>query len=188
MLENFALGYFKSFNSVLNDLKYPNAKFSSIEGITQKPNLVNIFYTDAGSTISINSPFNCIGSTIIIIKGDLNINANISTNDLNSGCVFIVTGSTVVGGSGKVKLDSYIISTIFRTTDSIDAFEITGGVITADSSFNRNVCKGVTDISMCDLNKPSEQLNYEGARYIRLFKDILQDPIALKIRESQYNK
>jgi len=56
-------------------------------------------------------------------------------------------------------------------------------IVTNSNEFLRNRNYGWTYP-----DDPSEIIEYEGARYIRLLGKVLQYPIILNIREAQYNK
>jgi hypothetical protein len=167
-------------------------------------NLINIsgnFAVAAGSQ--------CKYANIFLISGNLNITPNLTlTNQDTSGCLFIVGGTTkVLQGSTAsqscalspshidetkianptAKIQAFIMtegfSTDFNPTSKAQ-LSIKGGVITnnIDAGLNRNI-----NSELCMFpNLPSEVIDYEGARYIKLFRDVLSDPAMVSIREIQY--
>jgi hypothetical protein len=63
--------------------------------------------------------------------------------------------------------------------DNNDQLKIIGAVITDENTFARNI----NTLNDPHPNTPSEIIDYEGARYVYLFKDILSQPLLMKIRE-----
>jgi hypothetical protein len=151
----------------------------------------------------------CKYANIFLISGNLYITPNLTLADQNtSGCLFIVAGNTVIrqgttpsqvcfGGASHIdttdvasptaNIQAFIMTEGFSTDEnpiSKAQLAIKGGLITNNTSagLNRNI-----NSDMCMFpNLPSEVINYEGARYIKLFRDVLSDPAMVSVREIQY--
>ena len=134
--------------------------------------------------LTINSGFVCNYRNIFFINNNLIINSNITNKGLDSACLFIVKNDTFVSGSVR-RIDSFLITKKFSTDLSNVRFDLLGGLITQSNNFLRNIYLNITpnrDIPP----EPSEILNYEGARYIKLFGNLLYEPTKISIREIQY--
>lgn len=151
----------------------------------------------------------CRYANVFLISGNLIITPNLTLADsTTSGCLFIVAGNTIIrqgttvsqtcnGGASHIDLTSdasptanihaFIITEGFSTDAnpiSKAQLMIKGGLITNNitGGLNRNI-----NSDMCLFpNLPSEVIDYEGARYIKLFRDVLSDPALVSVREIQY--
>jgi hypothetical protein len=117
-----------------------------------------------------------------LVTGNLEINKNLNRSGPSAGCFFIVEESTIIDSS-VTEVNAFIITKKITTNDGVgltNTLLIRGGVIiTKKNEFLRTI-----DNSLI----PSEKIEYEGARYIKLFRDVLSDPIMLNIKDTQYGK
>jgi hypothetical protein len=139
----------------------------------------------------------CTGSKLVVIEGgSLNINPRFINNG-DSACMFLVGGTTnILNGadnrsvtsstnpryaeSDLDRIDALIITTAYTDSDDgDDLLVIKGGVLvqSAANTFRRSIGNS---------NTPSTIFQYEGARYIKHFKDILGSQGSVTIREFQY--
>jgi len=124
-----------------------------------------------------------------------------STNNQN-GCLFVVNGKTTItqgtdaDGSGSIvptsnnlgvdEVNAFIVTNEFESLADpfYDVLKIKGGlIITSESSnslFNRNNGLVANQFS------PAEVIQYDGARYIHLFGDIISSPASFNISEKAF--
>ena len=146
----------------------------------------------------------CNNRTIFLIDGNLNITPEFTINDPTvNACLFIVNGTTRIFSSTKTPatcsgthidttlvanpkdtIEAFIITNNFTTNSSAVQLYIKGGVIT--NTMTEGLNRKVNTNSCYFPNIPSEVIDYEGARYIKVFKDILGDSELTSVREIQY--
>jgi hypothetical protein len=146
----------------------------------------------------------CHGANIFLINGSLNITPDLSiVNTTTDACLFIVRNTTSVLKSTKSSrvctgnhidytenaiprddVRAYIITSNFTTSKSEVQLFVKGGVIT--NTFTGGLNRNVNSDSCLLPYLPSEIVDYEGARYIKAFRDILGDSAMTSIREIQY--
>ncbi len=139
---------------------------------------------DGDLTVSAGSK--CQKKNIIIVDGNLNIEPSFTLLDNNAACLFIVRDRVNIGAGlvSPINMDTInafiIASNITTTKDNKEALTLKGGLIltatTGQNIFARNV----------EGNLPSEIIEYEGARYINAFRDILKSPSTVSIKDSSY--
>jgi hypothetical protein len=144
----------------------------------------NILYEFSGNLTIDQSE--CTQKAIFLVRGNLIFNNNFKSRNVNSGCLFVVEGTTYINNFIN-NVEAFIITKEFRTLPGTNIYGllIKGGVIivnTDANTFGRNINYGRISLD------PAEVIEYEGSRYIRLFMDALQEPISLNIKDSQYNK
>jgi len=188
-----AFGY-NDFNKFiienLKNLMLNNDKFSEKPFLLSQTFSPGIFestknlYNFGTNDLTISSVSSCPQPAIFLVK-NLSINANLTNRDLNSGCVFVVSGTTTIANN-VAEVNAFIITNDFITapgTNTNKLFIKGGLIVTNTNSFDRNINYGLIQSTI-----PSEEIEYEGARYIKIFKETLQEPINISIKETQYNK
>ena len=162
-------------------------------------NINNNLYVVYGN-LTIDSDAIC-NTSAIIMSNNLTINANIKLPvnpavNSKSGCVFIVVKNASTGadgqtsiGSNVTKVEAFIITDKYTSENGASplGLVIKGGLTVANT--NRNYTNFFRTInSGGDITKPSEEIIYEGSRYINLFKNSFFQSATLSIRETQFNK
>lgn len=159
----------------------------------QRFNVENIQLVDVlgNSNLTIPSDITCNSKTIFLVEGDLIITPNFETEGDNA-CLFLAKGKvTILSNSGDSKDDliqAFIISDELTSASSNQKLTIFGGVISRSTIFDKNVNLNVLNMNNIQKTVSSETINYEGARYIKHFGEILSNPFLLSIREKQYIK
>jgi hypothetical protein len=158
-----------------------------------------------GATFVAGGIKGCNNRTIFLIDGDLEITPDMTLDNIaEDACLFIVRGTTRILTSGKTaptcggdhintireiltprdNIDAFIITSNFTTNPSAVQLYIKGGVIT--NTLTGGLNRKVNTPSCYFPNLASEVIDYEGARYIKTFKDILGESEMTSIREIQY--
>ena len=135
----------------------------------------------------------------IIFSNNLTINGNIAlpanpAENAKSGCVFVVINSSASDGqttigSNVTNIDAFIVTDKYKTENgtNTNGLKLNGGLtITNELPTNSNFLRTIYIGGV--MTNPSEEIVYEGARYIKLIRDFLPQTTSLSIRESQYNK
>lgn len=126
----------------------------------------------------------CASRTIYLIEGSLTINKDFTIIDKkNHACIFIVNGKTTIAKDVE-NVEAFIITTDFTTASGTSPFLLKGGLITTGST---QLLRNINTESKVFPNDPSETFEYEGARYLHLFKEFFSESLNLQIRETQYN-
>ncbi len=151
-----------------------------------------IIFIDGNFTVPLNSQ--CRTKNIFLINGDLILNPDFLLANSEAACLFVVKGSTTIPNYPSVRPA--------QTPDTIQAFVITGGFASESRLTGDNVLKirggliteqanslkrNINNQNGLVLNNASEIIEYEGARYIKAFKNVLSAPTELSIREVGYN-
>lgn len=140
---------------------------------------------DASETV------NCIKPTIFLVDGDLTFSSQFKIEaGKDTACMFIVAEKVDVNYASNGQIEAFIIAHEFNTNYNNAKLEIKGGVVLQKSgdtaSFNRNINASILNAGDIQKNTSSEEIKYEGARYIKFFGKYLREPIQLSIRELQY--
>jgi len=159
-----------------SNLTLPDSGFDSY--------LANNDVININGDLTINNGFVCKNKNIYFVSNNLIINTNINLEGNDSACLFIVKNDTYVSGLVR-RVNSFIITKRFTTDTSNVRFDLIGGLITRSNNFFRNIYLNITPNRNIP-PEPSEILNYEGARYIKLFGNLLYEPTKVSIREIQY--
>ena len=104
---------------------------------------------------------------------------------INSGAS---DGQTTIG-SNVTNIDAFIVTDKYKTENgtNTNGLKLNGGLtITNELPTNSNFLRTIYIGGV--MTNPSEEIVYEGARYIKLIRDFLPQTTSLSIRESQYNK
>lgn len=161
-----------------------------LNALKQKSTEVDLVYVKGDATINDSGVVNCIKPTIFVIDGNLNIQQNfeIPSNE-DSACVFLVGNKTTVAASVR-NINAFIITQLANTEVEGNLTLKGGLVIQGDNpdstALLKNINATVVDANKIAKDTPSELLQYEGARYVNIFKDYLKEPFRLSIREIQY--
>jgi len=130
----------------------------------------------------------CSGKNIYIVENNLTINPRFTLANEGSSCLFLVGGKTIINNG----TDMNNFSTLpYNNTDLVEAFIITNDYEDSDDGDDLLVIKGGLIVNGKNtfyratgvLDKPSTILHYEGARYIKHYKDFLSLPQQLTIKE-----
>ena len=193
-------------NKIIDDSKFSkkvlpagNHTFDDLNLNADNNNLYIISNSTDDATLTIDNSAFCKKSAIIITN-NLIINKNFElpanpVENAKSGCVFVVVrrtdgtqGQTTIGPD-VTKVDAFIITDKYTSQNGINlnGYVIKGGLtITNTDPSNSNFLR--TIYSGGDTSKPSEEIIYEGARYVKLFKDLFPQATTLSIRETQFNQ
>ncbi len=181
----------RSSNLIKNILTYnTNTTFSDIDFQTFGDNNSQLIDIVSGSNLTINENVKCRSKTIFLVEGNLNITPNFEIEGDNA-CLFIVKGrADVFTNSAGIDgiIQAFIITDEFRSVSSNKKITIEGGVVARSTKFDKNVNLNVINMNDLEKDTASEDLSFEGARYIKHFGNILSNPFLLSIREKQYIK
>ena len=130
----------------------------------------------------------CSGKQIFIVEGNLTINPRFTVSNRDSSCLFLVKGKTTIGNTFEGNSFSSIP---YNESDLIEAFIITNDYEDQDDGDDMLVIKGGLIINVKNsfkratgqISTPSTIIHYEGARYIKHYKDFLSLPQQLTIKE-----
>ncbi len=195
----------ETWYSVLKDNLMSNSRINVVD-ITSypqppaPPSLINnnsprVFNLLGSLEIPANST--CSSQDLVFISGDLTINPpfKIDPSKPQSACMFVVKGTVNINEGldapdNRDKIDAFIVAkNINIPLDSNEGLIIKGGLILTSESTEvgyENIFKRNVNSSIVANPIPSELIEYEGARYIFAFGDILRSPSILSIKESSY--
>jgi hypothetical protein len=169
--------------------------------------MINVF--NLNGSLTLNSNTQCNTKTVFIVNS-LVINPDFRISDNSKGCMFIVRGLTTINtGTNKgstINLAKYDLVDAFIITNKIyipddaanDGLLIKGGIIlntnNADAfggSVDANLFQGHAEFKRIltlsnNQRTPSDAVQYDGTRYMYLFKDLFEYESKFIIREKQF--
>lgn len=174
-----------NLKTISNSTNLNDSYFVSLRNEQDANNKVQLINVTNSSTLTITNS-TCRTKTIFLIDGNLILNPHFNISGDNA-CLFIVRGSAIidiVGNQDQIK--AFILTEKFITTNSKVELNLKGGIISKTNELNRNINIDVIQANSINKSKASEFLNFEGARYMRHFKDYLPNPFYVSIKEIQY--
>lgn len=181
----------RSSHLINNILTYnSDTTFNDQDFINFGNNQIQLVDIVSGSKLTINGNIKCRSKTIFLVEGVLDITPNFEIEGDNA-CLFIVKGTTRVFQNSNLTnglIRAFIISDGFTSIASDKKLVLDGGVVARSTKFDKNVNLNVIHMDNLLKDVASEDLTFEGARYIKHFGDILSNPFLLSIREKQYIK
>jgi hypothetical protein len=195
-------------NPLLNNVDLNKIERTSTSYSAVSPSLLS----DKTNLVVVNGDFSATGqcskTNVFLISGNLTITPNFTVAaNPKDACLFIVGGTTRVLQSASPTIVCASLTTnnsanVPSLRDSVDAFIITKN-FTTDASSRQLLIKGglVTDTFIggakglnrnvntqnCRYpNLASERIDYEGARYVKNFGNVLNEPMFISVFEGQY--
>lgn len=158
--------------------------------LKQQSTEVDLVHIKGDAIINDAQIVNCIKSTIFIVDGNLTFQQEFKIpSNQDTACFFLVGNNTTVAHNVS-NIDAFIV-TMSAKTEVEGKLILKGGLIiqgynNTSTSMLRNINATVVAASSIKKDDPSELLQYDGARYVRIFNDYLKEPFQLSIREIQY--
>jgi hypothetical protein len=204
------LGYL-NFASLQESIKSRAAQL----GIGYEENVNNPVFNYAGKQVKVLSALNpnliinpstqCNTATIYLVPGNLTINPDFTipiANNKNLGCMFIVGGNLTING-GNIKgsatgaydlINAFILLTssnnnsIIIPPDNYEKLRIVGGIVGRNTNMiNTILRKSFGKVTLPVDMEASEEIVYEGGRYISLFGDVfVNQNVLYNINELPY--